>query len=92
MRGVVIGLLILVVMTVTVLSFRPGGLRMQLSFAARRLRIGLILAGIYMVVSAAIRLAFPASSWADWAEVGTGAVLAAAFLILAQDPSRVEGG
>lgn len=37
---------------------RPGGLRRQLRFAARRFRLGLLFVGVYLVGSAVVRLTF----------------------------------
>ncbi len=64
---------------------RPGGLRSQLRNVARRLRLALILIGIYLVVSTALRLAFPGSTAAEVAMVAIGAALAVTFLVLGQD-------
>ena len=57
-------------LTLTVLSFRPGGLRRQLRFAARRLRLALVLGGIYVLASTVARLLLGVGwvgGWvADW--------------------------
>jgi hypothetical protein len=42
----------------SVLSMRPGSLRRQLRFAARRFRLGLLLGGVCLVGSAVVRLTF----------------------------------
>ena len=89
MRGIALGLLLLVAFAITVLSLRPGGLRRQLRFAARRLRIVLILGGAYVIVSMLVRLVAPPDSpVAEWgpplAAIGLGIV----FLFMAQDPQE----
>jgi hypothetical protein len=90
-RGFVIGLALLVFLTVTILSFRPGGLRRQLRFAARRLRLGLILGGVYVVVTTVVRIAFPDGWVMDWSPPVLAVGLAIAYLLLAQDPSAPTG-
>jgi hypothetical protein len=70
-----------------VLSIRPGGIRLQLRLAARRLRIVLVLAAIYIAADAIIRVAFPEGWIADYGPVAVAVVLAVAFLLLAQDPA-----
>jgi peptidoglycan/LPS O-acetylase OafA/YrhL len=86
LRSILIGLVFLVGLSVTVLSLRPGGLRRQLRFAARRLRITLVLGGIFVMCSLIIRLAFPDGAVADYGPPALAVVLAAAFLVLARDP------
>jgi hypothetical protein len=86
MRGFVIGLVLLVFMTVTVLSLRPGGLRRQLAFAARRLRLALILGGVYVVGTTIVRIAFPGGAVADWGPPVIAVAVALVFLVLGQNP------
>ena len=85
MKGFLIGLVLIVVMTISVLSIRPGGLRNQLRNAGRRLRLALILSGVYLITSTAIRLAFPDTTGSEVAMVAIGVALAITFLILGQD-------
>ncbi len=85
MRGFFLGLILLVVLIVSVLSTRTGGLRNQLRNVARRLRLALLLTGIYLVVSTILRVAFPSSTPAEVAMVAIGAGLAITFLVLGQD-------
>lgn len=85
MRGFVIGTALMLVVVVSVLSLRPGGLRNQLRNIARRLRLALILAGIYIVVSTVVRIALPGSGIGEIALVGIAALLAVVFLVLGQD-------
>ncbi len=87
MRGFAVGIAMLVVVSLTVLSLRPGGLRRQLRFAARRLRIVLALGGVYLVGSTVIRIAFPQGPVADYGPPILAAVLAVAFLLIAGDPA-----
>ena len=88
MRGFVLGLLLVVALTVTVLSFRPGGLRRQLRFAARRLRIFLVLGGVYVLGSGVMRIAFTSGPVADFGPPALALVLGVVFLIVAQDPAE----
>jgi len=74
-------------MSVIVLSIRPGGLRRQLRLAARRFRLVLVLAGVYVVGSTAIRILFPEGWVADYGQPAMAVALAGAFLVLAQDPA-----
>ena len=86
MRAFVLGLLVLTALSVTVLSIRPGGLRRQLRMAGRRLRLVLLLGGVYIIASTVIRVFFPTGLVADYGPAGVAVVLSAVFLILAQDP------
>ena len=90
MRGFVVGILLLFFLTVTVLSFRPGGLRRQLRFAARRLRLALVLGGIYVLASTVARLMLGVGwvgGWVvDWGPPAVAVVLVVAFMIIGQDP------
>jgi len=86
-RGFAFGLVVLVGLSLAVLSIRPGGLRRQLRFAARRFRIVLVLAGIWTFGSLAIRVAFPSGLLLDYGPAVLGIVLAIAFLFMARDPS-----
>jgi hypothetical protein len=83
----VAGLLLVPLLVIAVLSFRPGGLRRQLSMAGRRFRILLTLAGAYFVCAAIIRIAFSSGPLSDYGPPVVAVVLAAAYLVLAQDPA-----
>ena len=85
MKGFFVGIVLIVFIVISVLSIRPGGLRSQLRNVARRLRLALILSGIYLVASAVIRLAFPDNTASEVALVAIAAALAVTFLILGQD-------
>ena len=87
MRAFLFGLILLIGLTLTVLSIRPGGIRLQLRLAARRFRIVLVLAAIYIFADAVIRVAFPEGWIADYGPVAIAVVLAVAFLLFAQDPA-----
>jgi len=86
MRGFLIGLIFLVGLSVSVLSLRPGGLRRQLRFVARRFRLTLVLGGIFIIGSLIIRLAFPDGVVADYGPPALAVVLAVAFMVLGRDP------
>jgi hypothetical protein len=85
-RGFLVGLVLLVVLGLSVLSTRRGGLRRQLRFAARRFRLALALAGVYLVCSAVIRIFFPEGPAADFGPPVLALVLLAAFVVFGQDP------
>lgn len=85
MKGFFLGLVLIVVVVISVLSVRPGGLRSQLRNVARRLRLALILSGIYLAVSTVLRLVFPDNTAAEVAMVAIGAGLGITFLLLGQD-------
>ena len=86
MRGFLFGLVLLLGFSLTILSLRPGGLRRQLRYAARRFRIVLVLGGIFLACSSIIRLAFPEGVVADFGPPAVAIVLAGVFLVLGQDP------
>ena len=97
MRGFLFGLVLLVGLTVSVLSLRPGGLRRQLRFIVRRFRIVLALGGIFLLGSAIIRLVFangalPNGAVADWGPPALALVLGGVFVVLAQDPAATQPG
>lgn len=87
MRSFVIGFLLLAALSFTILSLRPGGLRRQLRFAARRLRIVLVLGGVYVVASTIIRLVFQDGPIVDYGLPVLAIVLAAVFIVLGRDPA-----
>jgi hypothetical protein len=90
LRGFLLGLLLIPILAITVLSLRPGGLRNQLRNVARRLKLALILGGIYILVSAALRLILQGRTAADFATVGVALLLTVAFVFLSQD-RQLEG-
>jgi hypothetical protein len=91
-RGFLFGLILLAGFTVTILSLRPGGLRRQLRFAARRFRIALALGGTFLIGSSIIRLAFPSGAVADFGPPALAIALSAIFIVLAQEPGAVRPG
>jgi hypothetical protein len=66
---------------------RRGGLRRQLRFAARRFRLALALAGVYLVCSAVVRIAFPDGPVADFGPPILALALLAVFVVFGQDPA-----
>jgi len=76
-----------VFVSTTVLSLRPGGLRRQLRFAARRLRIVLVLGGIYVFANAIVRVLFQQGAIVDWGPPALALVLGLVFLFIGQDPT-----
>ena len=86
MRGFALGLLVIVAVALTVLSIRPGGLRRQLRLAARRLRIVLVLGGIWLLGSLIIRVAFPNGPVSDYGPAAIAILLGAVFMFIGQDP------
>jgi hypothetical protein len=87
MRAIIFGLVLMAAVSVIVLSIRPGGLRRQLRLAARRLRLVLVLGGVYLILSTVIRVFFPDGWVSDYGPSVIALVLAGAFFVLAQDPA-----
>ena len=77
----------LVFVSTTVLSLRPGGLRRQLRFAARRFRIILVLGGIYVFANGFVRIVFQQGAIVDWGPPALAVVLGLVFVFLGQDPA-----
>jgi hypothetical protein len=92
LRSFLFGFVLLVFLSITVLSLRPGGLRRQLRFAARRFRLALILGGVYVVANTVARLAFSEGFIVDWGPPLLAVVLVVVFLILGQDPAAPPEG
>ena len=92
MRGFFLGLLVLPLVAITVLSIRPGGLRRQLANAGRRLRLVLVLAGVYLVASGLVRYLAAGTPFEDWGLPVLALGLAIAFIVLAQDPPPERSG
>jgi hypothetical protein len=86
-RGFLVGLALFVILSLSVLSTRRGGLRRQLRFATRRFRLALALAGIYLVCSAVIRIFFPEGPVAEFGPPAAALVLLALFVVLGQEPA-----
>ena len=86
MRAFIIGLLIVVPLSLSILSLRPGGIRRQLRFAARRFRIVLVLGGVYLAGSLIIRLAFPTGPVSEYGPPALAILLAVVFLLVGRDP------
>ena len=85
MRGFIAGMFVLVFVVVSVLSLRPGGLRNQLRNVARRFKLALGLAGIYLVGTTALRIVFPSSGLAEIGMVALAGALCVTFLVLSPD-------
>jgi hypothetical protein len=90
-RGFLIGFILVVALGVIILSIRPGGLRRQLRFAARRLRLLLVLGTVYVVGSAALRAFFSDGPVTDFGPPVLACVLLAVFFVLGQDPATPAG-
>ena len=86
-RGFLVGFALFVVLSLSILSTRRGGLRRQLRFAARRLRLALALAGIYLVGSAMIRIFFPDGPVADFGPPLVAVALLVVFVVFGQEPA-----
>jgi hypothetical protein len=84
-RGFVFGLIVIPFLVVSVLSMRPGGLRAQLKNVFRRLRLVLVLGGIYFVGAAVLKVALGTAPSLDYAIGGLAVALAVMFFILGQD-------
>jgi hypothetical protein len=90
-RGFLLGFILVVALSVIILSIRPGGLRRQLRFAARRLRLLLVLGTVYVVASGALRALFPDGPVTDFGPPALACVLLAVFLVFGQDPATPAG-
>ena len=91
MRGFLLGLVVLMGFVVSILAIRPGGFRRQLRLAARRLRIALVLGGVFVFGSVVIRLAFKSGPVVDFGPAVLALTLAIAFLFVARDPVAGRG-
>ena len=87
MRGFLLGFILIVALSLTILSVRPGGLHRQLRFAARRLRLVLVLGAVYVVGSGALRIFFPNGQVTDFGPPALACVLLAIFFVVGQDPA-----
>ena len=92
MRAFFLGLILIVGVSITILSLRPGGIRRQLRSAGRRLRIFLWLGGIYVAGSTVIHVAFPSGPVADYGPPALALALAVAFVVVAQEPAPQAPG
>ena len=86
MRGFILGILLLAMLAVSVLAFRPGGFRRQLRLVGRRFRIVLVLGGVYVFGSLVIRVLVTSGPVNEWGPVALAIVLAVVFVFVAQDP------
>jgi hypothetical protein len=89
-RGFLLGFILVVALGLTILSIRPGGLRRQLRFAARRVRLLIALGAAYVVGSAALRFLFPDGPVADFGPPVLALVLLGVFFVLGQDPRPTD--
>jgi hypothetical protein len=81
----VFGLVVVPLLIVSLLSTKPGGLRQQLKNVFRRLRLVLVLGGIYILGAAVLRIALGSWPYVDYAIGALALVLGLAFFILGQD-------
>ena len=78
--------MLIVLVGTTVLTLRPGGLRRQLRFAARRFRLAIMFGGVYVLTSAIARLAFSDTFVTDWGLPALALALVVLFLVFGQNP------
>ena len=90
MRGFLLGFILVVALGLTILSIRPGGLRRQLRFAARRLRLVIALSAVYVVASATLRFFVPDGPIADFGPPVLALVLLGVFFVFGQDPRPTD--
>jgi hypothetical protein len=86
MRSLVLGLIVFVGVSLTILSIRPGGLRRQLRLAGRRFRIVLVLGGVWVFGSLIIHVAFRTGPVADYGPSVVAIVLGVVFMFVGRDP------
>ena len=84
--------MLIVLVGTTVLTLRPGGLRRQLRHAARRLRLAIVLGGVYVLCSAIARLAFSDTFVTDWGLPALALALVVLFLLFGQNPTEPVSG
>ncbi|MGH7882410.1 MAG: hypothetical protein ACREN8_05830 [Candidatus Dormibacteraceae bacterium] len=90
MRGAILGLFLIVVLSLVVLWRRPGGLRRQLRAIRHRLHLAVTLAGIYLLTVIVLQLSITDSSWRMWATVAIAVTLAVIFLLRSADDYSVD--
>lgn len=86
MRNLVYLAALVVLLSLMTLASRKGGWRRQSRLLVRRLRIALLLAGIFVVVDAGLRLLGPSGWGSGYAPLLLAGALGVAFVALAQDP------
>lgn len=86
MKALLLGVVVAPAAIILILSIRPGGLRQQLRMAGRRLRLALVLAGVYLALALGLRIVFSQSAVETWGTLGVALVLALVFIVLAADP------
>jgi hypothetical protein len=79
---------LIVLVGTTVLTLRPGGLRRQLRYAARRFRLAIVLGGVYVLCSAIARIAFADTFVTDWGLPALALALVVLFLVFGQNPTE----
>lgn len=79
------GAVVLPAIILITLSTRRGGLRNALRNIVRRLKLFLILAGVYLLGSGVIKVALDGRELGDYAVTGLAAVLALVFILQAPD-------
>jgi len=79
---------LIVLVGTTVLTLRPGGLRRQLRYAARRFRLAIVFGGVYVLSSAIARLAFSDTFITDWGLPALALGLVVLFLVFGQNPNE----
>ena len=84
--------MLIVLVGTTVLTLRPGGLRQQLRYAARRFRLAIVLGGVYVLFSAIARIAFADTFVTDWGLPALAVALVVLFLVLGQNPTAPAQG
>jgi hypothetical protein len=89
-RGFLLGFILVVALSLTILSIRPGGFRRQLRFAARRLRLVIALGALYVVASAILRYTFPEGPVSDFGPPALAIILLAVFFVFGQDPRPTD--
>ncbi|TMD19574.1 MAG: hypothetical protein E6I39_12385 [Chloroflexi bacterium] len=80
--------MVIVLVGTTVLTLRPGGLRRQMRYAARRFRLAIVLGGVYVLCSAIARIAFSDTFVTDWGLPALALALVVLFLIFGQNPTE----
>jgi hypothetical protein len=84
-KGFLFGLVVVPLLLISLLSLRPGGLRHQLKNVFRRFRLVLVLGGVLVFGSAAIRFTLGDQPLTDYLIGALWVASAIAFILLGQD-------
>lgn len=91
MKAYALGLLLIPLLAVGILSLRPGGIRHQLRNVTRRLRLALVLGGVYVAGTTLLKLGWIPEPVSTFALPVLVVGIALAFVVLGQDRAPERG-